>query len=356
MKILPGIFLSIIVATIGHFLSIYVGQNLLGFSKSPISPIMLAILIGFLIKNLLMSSKNFDPGLDFILNVILKIGITFLGIKISLGVFLKVGISGIPIIAICISTGMLVVLFFGHRMKIPITLSLLVAAGTAICGATAIVIISKSINAKKEEISYAVACITIFGLIAMFLNPFIARYLFFKNEISAGLFLGTSIHETAQVAGAGLIYSQYFNSSSVLDIAATTKLFRNMSMFFILPLISFFFQDKDPLEVKRKVSIFDLIPIFILGFLVMGFLRVIGDYTLESSGLAFGYLSPFVWNNLISALGECAKFFLTISMAAIGLTTNFKKLRVIGIKPLFVGLIATITVSFMSIITLNIFM
>jgi Predicted membrane protein len=73
------------------------------------------------------------------------------------------------------------------------------------CGASAIVATAPVINAKKAEITYAIANITIFGVIVMFLYPYVANYIFVKDPITIGLFLGTSIHETAQVIASGLI-------------------------------------------------------------------------------------------------------------------------------------------------------
>mgnify|MGYP001483490014 CR=1 FL=1 len=353
IKIFPGFFLCSIVAFSGYQLSNFIGQNLLDFSKSPFSPIILSILLGFTINNLISISESFTKGFDFILNIILKLGIVFLGIKLGLSEIFDVGVIGIPIIALCIMTSMLAVIFFSEKLNVPINLAILIAAGTSICGATAIVAISKSINADRVETSYAIASITIFGLIAMFLYPFFANYLFSANEIAIGLFLGTSIHETAQVAGAGLIYLQQFSSSIVLKTATATKLIRNLSMVLILPLITLVFRMKSTSKTESNISFFDLIPMFILGFLGMGFLRTIGDYTFRLNGLAFGYLSESYWESFIKIIESSGKMALTVSMAAIGLKTNFKNLSGIGLKPLFVGFVATTSVALVSILLIN---
>lgn len=353
IKFFPGFLLCSIVAFFGWHLSNFIGQNLLEFSKSPFSPIILSILLGFTINNLVSISETFTQGFDFILNTILKLGIVFLGIKLGLSEIFDVGLLGLPIITLCIITSMIAVMFLSEKLKVPINLAILIAAGTSICGATAIVAISKSINANRLETSYAIASITIFGLIAMFFYPFFANFLFSANEIAIGLFLGTSIHETAQVAGAGLIYLQQFNSSIVLKTATATKLIRNLSMVLILPLFSMIFKIKSSSKAKNNISFFDLIPLFILGFLGMGFLRTIGDYTLQLSGLAFGFLSESSWAGFIKIIETSGKMALTVSMAAIGLKTNFKNLSGIGLKPLFVGFLATTSVALVSILTIN---
>ncbi len=111
-----------------------------------------------------------------------------------------------------------------------------------ICGATAIVATGPGIGAKDEEVAYAVANITIFGIAAMLIYPFLGNVIFGGDVINTGLFLGTAIHETAQVAGAGLIYDQSFNittSPSGADIAVVAKLVRNALMVVAIPGITY---------------------------------------------------------------------------------------------------------------------
>ena len=92
-------------------------------------------------------------------------------------------------------------------------MSYLIAIGTSVCGTTAIVATAPVIKAKKGEVAYAIANITLFGIIAMLVYPYFAEWYFDGDaDVQAGLFLGTAIHETSQVAAAGLIYDQQFNS------------------------------------------------------------------------------------------------------------------------------------------------
>src|SRR5699024_9617060 len=95
------------------------------------------------------------------------------------------------------------------------------------------------IKAKEDEISYAVANITIFGLIGMMVYPYVGHLLFPDDPIKVGLFLGTAIHDTAQVTGAALIYSQMFDVSEVIDIATVTKLTRNLFIIAVIPFVSY---------------------------------------------------------------------------------------------------------------------
>ena len=111
-----------------------------------------------------------------------------------------------------ILAAILIVTFLGRRLGLTDRLGTLIAVGTGICGNTAIVAVSPTIGAKEEETSYAVACITVFGLFAMLAYPFVAHWLFDGDPFRAGLFLGTAVHDTSQVAGAGMVYQEYYHA------------------------------------------------------------------------------------------------------------------------------------------------
>ena len=117
-----------------------------------------------------------------------------------------------PIIAGCITTALILVTWVNRALGLPRRLGSLIAVGTSICGVSAIVATAPVVEAEEDEVSYAVACITLFGLVALFCYPLLAHTLFRGDARMAGLFLGTSIHDTAQVAGAGLMYPQQYGS------------------------------------------------------------------------------------------------------------------------------------------------
>ena len=225
-------------------------------------------------------------------------------------------------------------------------MSYLIAIGTSVCGATAIVATAPVINAKKTEIAYAIANITLFGVIAMVIYPYFAEW-YFDNSLEAGLFLGTSIHETSQVAAAGLIYDQQFNSPETLNVATVTKLIRNTFLVIMIPLFAFLYNRG---ELKGKsYSIFNIFPYFVLGFIGMIIVRNLGDqiFSIESENNHY-------WNNLIEYLKILATAFLTMAMAAVGISINLSELKSMGYKPFVVGLIAAVTVGFISLIYIEI--
>src|SRR5690625_2721900 len=242
-----------------------------------------------------------------------------------------------------------------------IRLATLIACGTGICGVTAIMATSPVIKAKEDEISYAVANITIFGLTGMILYPILAQLFFAGDPIKTGMFLGTAIHDTAQVTGAALIYNQIFDMKKVVDVATVTKLTRNLFIIVIIPLVSYLFYKSESAsedtEVKRDLpKWYTFVPLFVIGFLLFAFLRTIGDLTLEHIGTAFGFLQQATWENMYTVSSSFGTtYLLGMAMAGVGLSTNFSMFKGIGIKPFYIGFIAAVSVGIVSFTLISIF-
>jgi uncharacterized integral membrane protein (TIGR00698 family) len=260
-----------------------------------------------------------------------------------------------------VATGLVVAIAATRRLGLSDRLGALIAIGTGICGATAIVAAAPGLKAKEEEVAYAVANITIFGIVAMVLYPFLGNLVFGGDIINTGLFLGTSIHETAQVAGAGLIYDQSFNvtaTPSAADVAVVAKLVRNVMMVAVIPGITYLYARnlrKEGEDVGQGTSVLDMFPVFILGFLVMAGIRSIGDAGIDSSGLAFGLWGEETWSDITHTIRNWAEYTLGTAMAAVGLGTSIKQLRGLGYKPFLVGIAAAASVGVVSIGLVSIF-
>ena len=352
----PGIIVSIALAWFSIWSSDFIGTTLMGWERSPISSVMMALLLGIIISNLLPLPDILKPGLTFALKKVLRLGIILLGIRLSIVSVFQLGFIGIPIVITCITGALVITTFLNKRMNLPSNLGTLIAVGTSICGVSAIVATGPSIDAKEEEVAYAVAVITIFGLVATILYPFIAYYLFAGDPIKAGLFLGTAIHDTSQVTGAALVFSDLFGLPVALDVATVTKLVRNIFMVAVIPLMALMHarQQSDSNDETKQVSIKKLFPLFILGFLALSIIRSIGDFGVTSTGLAFLALDSSSWTIVINEIRNWATSLLVIALAGVGLSTRVDKFKGLGIKPFIVGLIAAATVSVISfgIITL----
>ena len=103
---------------------------------------------------------------------------------------------------------------------------------------SAIVATGPAIDAEDEEVAYAVATITIFGILATFVYPYLAHTTLWRQPVAAGLFLGTAIHDTSQVTGAALIFADVFSLPRGVDVATVTKLVRNVFMAFVIPFMA----------------------------------------------------------------------------------------------------------------------
>jgi len=369
IKLFPGVILCIIVMLLGIY-----GAELIGIimvqlgllseqSQTPVSKIFVAIIIGIILRNTFGLSEVFFKGISFSLNYVLRTGIILLGLRLSLTEALKLGTFGIPLIIVCISAGLFITLYLTNKMRQSMRLGTLIASGTGICGVTAIMATAPVIKAKENEISYAVANITIFGLTGMLLYPFLANFLFTDDPIKAGLFLGTAIHDTAQVTGAALIYDQIFLDKTVVDVATVTKLTRNLFIIAIIPFVSFLFFKNNGMKAGKdeqgKTVLpkwYTFIPLFVIGFLLLSVVRTIGDGTLEKTGESFGFFAGTTWENIhtnFSSLGTT--YLLGMAMAAVGLSTKFDTFKGIGFKPFYIGFTATVVVGVVSVVLISLF-
>lgn len=339
MVIFPGLFLALILAVAGGYLSDFIGVTLMGLPKSPVSAIMMAILLGILVRNTLTLPAYVQPGIRFGLVRVLRAGIVLLGIRLSLGEVGEIGLKALPVIVAAVASALLLVTYFSRRLGLTDRLGTLIAVGTGICGATAIVATAPTIGARDDEVSYSVACITLFGVIAMLVYPFAAHAVFAGDAFAAGLFLGTSVHETAQVAGAGLVYQQYFSDPEALNVATVTKLVRNLGMLAVIPLMSVVYHRRSA-AAGTAPPWYSMVPLFVIGFAVMSLVRTIGD----AGDRAFGFVDPVTWQAAVGYVREAAELLLAVAMAAVGLGTSITGLRSIGLKPLAVGLFSALLV------------
>ena len=340
----PGLILAFVLYSLSQGFNNVIGIEFFGYSKSPISTAMIAILLGIIFGNIFKIRDSFQKGLDFTREYILKMGIICLGIQLKPFEFLDFGKIAIPLIVVCIVSVLIVIKILIKKLKIPTRMAYLISIGSTVCGTTAIMATAPVIKANKNEVSYAIANITLFGILSMLIYPYFANFYFEGDPLLSGLFLGTSIHETSQVAAAGLIYEQQFNSPETLNIATVTKLIRNTFLIIMIPLFAFLYNRGQ--SYKKNYSILEIFPYFVLGFIGMIILRNIGDQLFISE-------NNTSWSETVGVIKFSSKIFLTMAMAAIGLSTNLKDIKEMGYKPFIVGFISMLTVGIVCIITIE---
>lgn len=361
--ILPGLVVVILLAVVSIWLSDLIGVSLMGFEKSPISAVMICLVLGLVIRNVFKLPTFLNVGFKFSVKKLLRLGIILLGIRLSIFSVFELGLIGIPIVLICIISALLITTYLNKKLKQPKRLGTLIAVGTSICGVSAIVATSPVINAKEEETAYAVAVITVFGLIATVGYPILAYFLFGGDPIKAGLWLGTSIHDTSQVTGAALVFADLWNLPLGLDVATITKLVRNVFMILVIPLMAFLYVKNEMKEatesglnksnIKSKVNIKKLIPVFVIGFLLVSILRSIGDVGISTTSAAFGLFGADAWGDIIKIIKDFATILFVVALGGVGLSTDFNNFKGLGIKPFLVGLFAALTIGVVSFISVS---
>jgi len=352
--IFPGIAVLGVIAWMSEITSRFIGEELMGFAKTPISTVMIALLIGLIVGNLVKIPMIFEKGIQYGSKKLLRFGIVLLGLRLSLLQIGEVALSILPIILICVLVGLFLPHLFNRWLKLPAELVTLISVGTSICGISAIVATSESIPVKKEYTAYAIATITIFGLMSMLVYPFFAHAVFSANSNFAGLFLGTAIHDTSQVTGAAFIYQDYYHDEKVVEIATIAKLIRNTLMVFVIPGISLFsvkYFSAQPAEASgtKKVKLISLFPFFVIGFIIMAALRTVGDQVFQVNSIAIAGFNQNSWKSFVDLLLKLSSIFITMALASVGLKTSISVFKGLGFKPLFVGFITAMVVGATSI-------
>ena len=350
-QVMPGLGVAATVALLATFAAEWLGSALFALEKSPISPIMLAIGLGILLANAIRLPQGFEAGLQVCTTTILRIGIMLLGIRLSLLAAGKFTLIALPFVVLVIVIALTLVGALARRIGLSRQLGGLIAIGTSICGATAIVATAPLLRARDSEVSYAIGCVTLFGVVAMLVYPMLGHALFSGDAELAGLFLGTSIHETAQVVGAGLMYQAQFDAPAALDTATVTKLVRNLCMIALIPLVAALYgTEKKTDSPKGLTAHLRMIPWFITGFALCSALRTLGDLGQDA---AFGVMDKASWLDFVAYVRTTAEICLLLAMAAVGLNTRFAVMKEIGLKPLLLALFAALVVGGVSLAAIS---
>jgi uncharacterized integral membrane protein (TIGR00698 family) len=351
LALVPGVAAAFAVMVMGFWLADVIGQAILAAQGlrggSPISGVPVAIVLGLLLRNSLALPSALTPGLKFCVTTVLRLGIVLVGIRLSAFDVVRLGLGGLPVVVAAVATGLIFVTWFNRRLGLPPRLGTLIAAGTSICGVTAIVSTAPAIDADEREVAYAVANVVAFGLFGMLAYPYVAHALLTRSE-TVGLFLGTAVHDTSQVVGAALTYRQMYADDIVLRVATVTKLTRNLFLAGVIPLLTWMhLRSTRGLAGSRPATNWKtLVPMFVIGFVAMAVVRTVGDATLQSAGTAYGLWDDSAWARLTNQIGDfwASRVLLGTAMAAVGLNTSFSVFKGVGAKPFVVGLAGALVV------------
>lgn len=302
-EIVPGLALAGGIAAAALLLRQLTGIGLL-------SPMIVAVLAGLAIGSFLQFPPSLRPGLAAATRPVLRTGIILLGFQITLGQVWALGAAAFAVSALTLIATFLAIRAVGKMLGVAGPLTDLIAAGTAVCGASAVIAANPVARGSDEDVAYAVACVTIFGTLAMLTAPLLAVPLGLAPE-GYGIWVGATVHEVAQVTAAA------FQQGDAAGHAGTVaKLIRVMLLAPLVLAMALALRGR-----ARGGASAVPVPWFVFGFVAV---------MLLNSAIAL----PDSFRDGASLL---TTFLLSTGLAAMGLMTDPRRLRARGARPLALG-------------------
>lgn len=315
-QLLPGIALSGVVALAATFISVLHGGPQL----------LYALFFGIGFHFLSQESKT-KPGIEFCARGILRLGVGLLGARITATQIAGLGWTTAMIVVGAVVTTICCGAWLGKRLGLTPPEGVLSGGSVAICGASAALAISAVLPKNKESDRFTlmvVVSVTVLSTIAMVVYPLIAKQLGLSPEL-AGLFIGGSIHDVAQVVGAGYMINQETG-----DYATIVKLFRVSMLALVVVVIASIFkkhQTTDANEGNTKKQ--PLVPWFLWVFIALVIINSLG----------------FMPNVIQQNLSDLSRNLLVLAIAALGIKTSFRQLAQAGWRPFILLLTETIWIA-----------
>jgi uncharacterized integral membrane protein (TIGR00698 family) len=315
---LPGLTLSATIALAAAYLSEHYG-----------GPAMLFALLLGIAFNYLAESPATAPGIRFSSRNILRIGVALLGARITWGEVQNLGfemaglVVGGVVVTLTVGTGI------ARMLKLPRGFAILSAGAVAICGASAALAIASVLPSSEEaerRTIITVVGVTTLSTLAMMIYPLLASMLGFDDQ-AAGIFIGATIHDVAQVVGAG-----YTISTEAGDTATIVKLLRVSCLLPAVVAIGFATRRS---RTSNAQSV-PLLPMFLVAFVVL------------VAANSFGLIGP----GMADALNTTSRWCLLCAVSALGIRTSIGSLAVVGPRPLIAMVLQTILLAAFVIILL----
>lgn len=298
--ILPGLLVSLVIAAAASFLSEHYG-----------APVMLFALLLGMAMNFLSSDSRCEAGIALASKHVLRIGVALLGIRITLADVQLLGLSTVAIVVAAVVLTILASIGAARLMGFRASFGMLTGGATAICGASAALALSAALphDPKKERATlFTVIGVSALSTVAMIVYPMIAQYLGLDAR-EAGIFLGGTIHDVAQVVGAG-----YSISVEAGDTATIVKLLRVAMLLPVILAASLMTRRMAPGQSGERPP---LLPGFAIAFVVLVAANSMGMVPALAQDIGAG----------------AARWCLLIAIAAIGMKTRLQELASVGIRP-----------------------
>lgn len=323
VALLPGLILTGGIAAFSLFLGQTIGLDSL-------NPLLIAVLIGIGWRQVIGLSRATRSGVKFAMKRILRLSVILLGLRLSLAEVMAVGPAGLLIVTTSTVSTFYLTCWLGHQLRVGRRLSQLIAAGTSICGASAVVATNAVVDGSEEDMTYAIATITGFGTLAMLAYPLIGNLLSLTPEVF-GIWCGASVHEVAQVIATA------FQAGSVSgELATVTKLSR---VLLIIPImLGLGWQGKRSIEKQDRIQPFP-VPWFVVFFSLLVVINSLG----------------IVAENIQISILQVNQLLLCMALAAMGLETNLSHLLKLGARPVFLASLSWLFLASVSLLMIMMF-
>lgn len=303
------------------------GMAALFLSEHYNAPAMLfALLLGMAVSFLYQNDTPCACGIDFTASTLLRAGVVLLGLRIALGDLAVLGWQTALMLAGAIFTTIVLGVGLAKILGLQKRFGALTGGSVAICGASAALAIStilpKGENHERDTLLTVIG-VTAMSTIAMVLYPIIAAQIG-MTDTEAGIFLGGTIHDVAQVVGAG-----YSVSESAGDMATLTKLVRVAMLMPVVLIMMLVIKRFYKTNTQAEGGEVPKMPLFLIGFIALMLLN------------SFVTLPEFV----IEAGTQVSRFFLVVSITAIGMKSNLGKLAEVGVLPIVMIVVETLWIA-----------
>lgn len=295
----PGFLVAASVAVTAQFLSDHYG----------VPAMLMALLLGIAF-HFLAEEGRCVPGIDFTARTVLRLGVALLGMRISVGLLMDLGAGTIALVVGAVIATILVGLAGARLLGRGWRLALLTGGSVAICGASAAMAIAAVLpknEHSERNLLFTVMGVTVLSTIAMVIYPIIAQQ-FALDDREIGIFIGATIHDVAQVVGAGFSVSVEAGDTATLVKLIRVTLLAPVVLAFALAIRAM------PLEAEPGATRPPLLPAFVIGFLALAAINSIG-------------LIP---EAVASFAGDASRWALLTAIAAVGMKSSLKRIFDVG--------------------------
>jgi uncharacterized integral membrane protein (TIGR00698 family) len=308
-------------------------------ARYPVSAAIIAMVAGVLVRNLVPLPAAVIESAKGLARRIIPVTIVLTGAGLNLLRVASVGTRALLITGVCMAVSMIAAIVIGRALGVLHRARILIGAGTAICGTSAIVAVAPLVGAEDEDLMLSIGTVNILGLLLMFLLPAAGGLLHLGNE-AFGVWAGTTIHAVPQVVAAGFAYS-----AAAGALATLVKLVRVTLLAPLLIVIGLLQARRGGSSVNLQYS--RLIPPFVYGFMALALCNTMSLFPV----LQFRF-GAYPLADVLTNLGE---LLLTLSMAAMGLEVNVRFLADTGGRAVLTGAAASVVLCVTSLLLIRLF-